>query len=289
MDCFNNLLAQRAMLWNRTRNGEGANRLEDHEATVVQYQIKNFQTLFEAEHMDDCAGACEQVLQIMGASKIGLDVSGARAHIDGLIARFQFEFRKHAFLRVDKELASFVDTHILLGRDVAVSFPSACADIKEAGNCLAADCNTAAVFHLMRIAEYGLRALARDRKSKSLPAEKDTPLELRNWEDIIKELEASEKAIGNYPKTSARELQFAFYHGALTSLRAFKNHVRNPVMHTRESFDHYRAMSVRNHVKEFMERLATMLSEETESGPEQWTDEWINTRTSERKKALGVP
>src|SRR4051794_4802873 len=51
----------------------------------------------------------------------------------------------------------------IMGAEVKAAFPSAMPDVLEVGNCLAAECNTAAVFHLMRVAEVGLRALASDR------------------------------------------------------------------------------------------------------------------------------
>jgi hypothetical protein len=103
----------------------------------------------------------------------------------------------------------------LFGHAVHDAFPSARQDIKDAGNCLALDLSTAAVFHLMQVAEHGLRTLAWDRRVRVTKG----PIQLTNWEDIIKELENTEKAIQSYPKTLAREAQFEFYHGAMMELK----------------------------------------------------------------------
>ena len=56
------------------------------------------------------------------------------------------------------------------------------AEIKAAGNCLALDLNTAAVFHLMRTAELGLRKLA-----KRLGARLKHPLDFADWGRVIEE------------------------------------------------------------------------------------------------------
>ncbi len=41
---------------------------------------------------------------------------------------------------------------------VSKAFPSAQRDISDAQDCLVAGCDTATVFHLMRVVEWGIRA-----------------------------------------------------------------------------------------------------------------------------------
>jgi hypothetical protein len=181
------------------------------------------------------------------------------------------------FIVTDKDLAGYVDNEVLFGRDVYESFPSARADIREAGNCLATGCRTATVFHLMRAAEYGLRSLARDRRIQ-LP-KKGLIVELATWEEIIKELEHAETAIQGYPRTTAREAQFKFYHGAMMQFRAFKNKFRNCVMHTRDTYDAHQARSAFERVREFMQILASRISE-TKRTPEIWKGKkWTTIET----------
>jgi hypothetical protein len=169
------------------------------------------------------------------------------------------EAHSRKFLLVDQDRSSYVDNHDIFGAKVSAAFPSAVPDICEAGNCLAAGCNTAAVFHLMCAAEYGLRALAYDRQVKV----RKGPLDLATWDQIIIELEKAEQAIQNYPKTLAREAQFDFYHGAMMEFKRFKNKFRNPIMHAREHYDSNEAMSAFVHVKEFMGILASRIGEGT--------------------------
>jgi len=170
------------------------------------------------------------------------------------------DLNQRTFLEVGPALREYVDNDLLFGAAVRKAFPSALVDIREAGNCLAADCNTAAVFHLMRVAEYGLRTLAYDRRIR---LDKDKPIDLATWEDLLKKLEDAEDAIRNFPKTSAREAQFDFFHGANMEVKRFKNKFRNRIMHSRESYDEHEAMSAFGHVKAFMQILSSRISEGT--------------------------
>jgi hypothetical protein len=184
-----------------------------------------------------------------------------RALIEGLA--------ETSFFGLSVDRARYYGNLELFGIKVVAAFPSAQNEIAESLKCIAFEVNSAAVFHLMRVAEIGLRALARDRKV-ALP--KNAPLELGTWEQIIDRLEDSEEKIHNYPKTIAREQQYAFYHGALMEIRRFKNVWRNNIMHARDEYDRNQALSVFTHVKEFMNVLATRISETSEPLPEQWGD-----------------
>lgn len=220
---------------------------------------------------------CDSVNFLDGSEKIGrtlrdyksptsIDVSALGNELMNVCQSVIACARKHRFLRVAGDRVSYVDNSDLFGARVSDSFPSATRDITEAGNCLAAECNTAAVFHLMRLAEYGLRALARDRQI-SLP--KNADLDLATWEEILRRLEGAELAIQGYPKTSAREQQYEFYHGAMMEFKRFKNVFRNPIMHTRDGYDRDQAHSAFAHVRDFMKILATKISE-TISTPMIW-------------------
>ena len=179
------------------------------------------------------------------------------------------ELHRRKFVVIREDARDCVEQARLFGERVCDAFKSARYDIKEAGNCLALDLNTATVFHLMRAAEYGLRALARDRRVQ-LPKRK--VLELATWDAIIKGLEDAEVAIEKAPgkRTLAREAQLDFYHGAMMEFRRFKNKFRNCVMHTRKEYDRGQALSAMTHVRAFMEILASRISESKRT-PRIWT------------------
>lgn len=191
--------------------------------------------------------------------RTGSAIENELRHIRHAIVK---ELQKRKFISVLPDRVHLFKQPHLFGEPVHQAFPSARYDIEEAGNCLAIEANTAAVFHLMRVAEHGLRALAYDRRVK-IP--KGKVIDLATWEEIIRQLEVAEHAISGYPKTNAREAQFVFYHGAMMEVRAFKNVWRNRYMHTRASleewYDRDKAHSALVHVGEFISILATRITE----------------------------
>ena len=88
--------------------------------------------------------------------------SGLEAHLLRIEQAIINDAWQRKLLLVPVARAGYVDSaEGLMGAAVLKSFPSATNDLREAGNCLAADCNTAAVFHLMRVAEWGLKGVRR--------------------------------------------------------------------------------------------------------------------------------
>jgi hypothetical protein len=176
------------------------------------------------------------------------------------------ELTKRTFVAIGLDRVAYFGQDKLFGEAVFVAFPSARQDVRNAGDCCSVELSSAAVFHLMRVAEHGLRALARDREIK-LP--KKAVIDLATWEDIIKQLENAESSIQSYPKSLAREAQFEFYHGAMMEFKRFKNKFRNRIMHTRKEYDRDEAHSALTHVREFMRILASRISENTKT-PQIW-------------------
>ena len=165
---------------------------------------------------------------------------------------------KRVSLIIDTGSNHLVEENALFGEAVKEGFPAVAADISAAGNCLAAECNTAAVFHLMRVADAGLRALARDRRIK-LPRKERLGLEA--WDGIIRELESAESTIRQYPKSPAQEAQYAFHHEAMARFARFRDVFRNQLMHVQEHFGQPHAVAIFEDVQAFMRTLATRITE----------------------------
>jgi hypothetical protein len=185
------------------------------------------------------------------------------------------ELKARKFLRVALDRGAFLDKENGFGPDVAFKFEDAKNDIREAGNCLAAECGTAAVFHLMRVAEFGLRALARDRRVEFA----DKPLEQKEWGQILPNLESKIRVMRDldrpkwqWPDTVVREAQISFYSDVTQELRAFNDVWRRHVSHadSHAFYDRDQAISVWNHVRAFMEKLSSKVSASSIT-PEFWT------------------
>jgi len=138
---------------------------------------------------------------------------------------------------------------------VAVAaFPDIQWDVYAATDCYALQHHTASVFHSMRVAEIGLRALARERRIK-LP--KSKAVEWATWQEIIKALDDEIKLIaGTWKIGKAKDAALAFYSGARADVNGFKDEYRNLVMHVRADYDEFQALRALTLVREFMKRIA---------------------------------
>lgn len=178
--------------------------------------------------------------------------------VEDLQTAFWFEMGKRNFVFIPSSVEKYFEQNALFGPEVASAFPSAAKDIKDAGNCLAADLNTAAVFHLMRVAEHGLRALA-----IHLQCPLSCPIEFATWSDVANKIHDQLVVIKNtVPKSAEREETLQFYSGLVRDIHAFQYAWRDPVMHCRSRFDDPRQSEyIFDHIHRFMETLAKRVSE----------------------------
>ena len=175
---------------------------------------------------------------------------------------------KSRFILVQHEHVRFIDNDALFGPEVQQAFPSASADLREGGNCLATDCNTAAVFHLMRAVEWGLRGFCVDLGFAAVRSHKKsgrriyTPVEFSTWEKILDQLpDAITKKVNSFRKRVERQAAQEFYYSAMQEFRAIKDAWRNHVMHTRSEYNAADAEAIRSHVERFLKMLATRIRE----------------------------
>jgi hypothetical protein len=128
-------------------------------------------------------------------------------------------------------------------------------DSTEAVHSYALGRHTACVFHLMRVAERGLRALARERQ---VPTAHES-LEWEDWEKLLTGIRDSVKQI-QLPRGEARSAALGFYNGALGEFEAFRDEFRNHVAHARRFYQAPDAARALYHVRDFMTRLAKHLN-----------------------------
>jgi hypothetical protein len=243
-------------------SGEGALPIPGERLERIRQLLRQGRALFQQDHLDSCLTAVRQAEFYITRERS--DASAAAIALNRLKGDIIKALVDREFISVADDRRGYLDQERGFGDAVFFAFPSAGEEITATGNCLAAECPTAAVFHAMRVAEIGLRALAFDRRVqvfKNKATLFEIPLELATWDQIIKELEDAEKAIQGFPQTLAREEQFKFYHGALMQFRRFKNVFRNGLMHMRESYDRDQAFSAVKQVREFMEILASRIKE----------------------------
>lgn len=181
--------------------------------------------------------------------------------LDTVRGAFGDEMRKQLFFRYSEEKGRAVEKAEVEWRLVITAFPSSKDDIVHGVDCWASEHNTAAVFYMMRVAEVGLRAVAKERKIK---LKRDKPLTHAQWGEIIQEIDKEVKRIELTASAGPnKDAAVAFYSGASSHARALKDRYRNRVMHAREAFSEYAAADASFHTKSFMSGLAEKLNEKS--------------------------
>jgi hypothetical protein len=257
---------------NQSPSGEIKKRMEEG--------IGLAEILFRAVELPDCLSAVNAAKYQWG--KPLLDVSSAHAIAQRLQADIIAALQRRQFLRVADDRLDLLPhargeklnagVLALVGTKTLTAFPSSESDFIEAANCLAAECNTAAVFHLMRAAEGGLRALASDREA----AFKNKPLDQQEWGTILSHLDGCIRDLRLSSATcwsdqSLKDTQIRFYSEVVAELRQFNEAWRRHLSHAREDgiYDRDYAASVFKHVHLFMQKIADRISENNVT-PKYW-------------------
>lgn len=149
----------------------------------------------------------------------------------------------------------------------ATAFPSLEKELERGLDCFGFEDYDGCVFHLMRVAEIGMRALARERKV-TFPKH---PLEWADWQNIIEGIEKSARTVGpRMPRGPAKDAATAFYSGAVAQLHAFKDKFRNAIMHVRKSYKEPETLQAINQVRDFMNALSVKVGEKTRRPIRKW-------------------
>jgi hypothetical protein len=171
-----------------------------------------------------------------------------------LVLRIHEDLQAELFLHVPKDRISYYKAKDpLFGVEVANRFPSVSFDVAEAGKCYALHRSTACVFHLMRVLEIGLAALA---------ARFGVPADHTNWQNIIERTEKAIRGMASDPhRPSDWKDQQEFYSQAASHFMIFKDAWRNYTAHARGKFTEEEAGILMLNIRSFMEKLATRLHE----------------------------
>jgi hypothetical protein len=147
------------------------------------------------------------------------------------------------------------------------AFPSIKDEAEEGVDCYALEHYTACVFHMMRVAEIGLRAFARERGVKF----SDRPLEWANWQPILEQTDSRARVATKGMRIGpGKDAALAFYSGAIGQLHAFKDTYRKVTMHVRRRYGELEALSAINQVRDFMNGLSVKIDEKTRRPIRRW-------------------
>ena len=140
-------------------------------------------------------------------------------------------------------------------------------EIRSGIDCYALGHATAAIFHFMRVVEFGLRALARERRIK---LGKDKPIEWGTWQEILQKLSVAQKGIEAWQAGNRKDAALGFYTSAIAALHSFKNEFRNMVMHVRKEYELEDAGKALRQVRDFMNGISARVGEDTKGSIKKW-------------------
>lgn len=174
--------------------------------------------------------------------------------VSELDQRLRDELRSKLVFVIESEKTKYLlPPEQVVGSDISTAIPSSLYELDEAAKCLAFSRPTAAVFHLMRTMEIGIKAIARCLKipDPTKPAE-------RNWGKILQTINDAVET----KSTWSRPEDKAFFEGVYVTLDAVRNPWRNATMHVETKYTEEEAEYIFTAVRAFMMKIASRLDEQ---------------------------
>jgi hypothetical protein len=207
----------------------------------------------------ELAGSVRRCSIFLRALKPGLRWLALKNQAKVLLEEIEGELRQRLFVFVSTAKAEIYDTVSKDWADIWAKFPSSKQDSERAIDCYALEQNTACVFHMMRVAEIGLRNIAKKVGVKLIDKGKRQPIEYATWDKVIQGINTkitSARALSHGPRKNKK---LRFYSEAADQCTFIRDIWRNEVSHTRENFNEGEASGVVARVRDFMALLAKNL------------------------------
>lgn len=209
----------------------GHNVVEEYDLSAAQDRVKRFSRLIAKSNVTN-----REVHYQIKALREAID--------DGL--------RGQLIYRYPKEKAEILLSWRRDWKAVVAGFPITEADIKAGVDIWAMGHHTASVFHMMRVLEYGLGALAPN---------VGRVFDIQNWQNIINEIESAIRQENKtLPRGADKNERLRFLSEAAKEFSYFKDGWRNYVSHNKCTYDDYQARSVMEHTRQFMTILVANLT-----------------------------
>jgi hypothetical protein len=150
------------------------------------------------------------------------------------------DLEKEGIVCVPSERRNYYDRDDLFGPNVSAAFPSCERDIRRAGSCYALAQEDACVHHLKLVLERGLNALA---------TKFGVTFHYADWQKLIDQIKTKLEPLPRGPELD-------FYRHVNAQFGFLKEAYRKHSAHARDDpYDMPKALSILNHVKEFMQEI----------------------------------
>jgi hypothetical protein len=162
------------------------------------------------------------------------------------------DLEKHFFVQLTPSRKNLLDETKDNWEGVWLVIPTARQDIIEANMCFAFERYTATVFHSMRIAERGLRDIAKRLGVKVTDKGTPIPIESATWAKVIDQIQSKIKIQRQKIKGKAQALRLQHYAEAADHCEYMKDLWRNEVSHAGKFYNEGEALGALNRVHDFM-------------------------------------
>jgi len=132
---------------------------------------------------------------------------------------------------------------------VLSNFPDVKQEVDQAIICFSLELYTATVFHMMRVAECGLRILA-----GKVEVNLKHSIEVEDWNTILVAVEQTLDQLHQAPRSTDRQRDIKLYSDAASHLRYMKAW-RNEMAHARSVYEEGEAKSALTRVRELLELM----------------------------------
>jgi len=164
------------------------------------------------------------------------------------------DLEKHLFVAVHPDKAKLVQQSDAW-KPILQIVSGAAPDVEEALYCYALERNTAAVFHFMRAAEYGLRHLARKMRVTLTHRGHRQQIEFADWQKVITAIKNKITNALVTPPGPKRQAKLEMLSDAADHCLYMKDIWRNSISHARKPYKASEALSVLERVRDFMRFL----------------------------------
>lgn len=226
-------------------HGPWGRRLNDDEKDQLKGLMEDI--------LEECRGLGLPISTELIANRLDF-LPQTSGELNVLIEAINAEFNSQLFLFVPVHRAKY--HQLIIQSTIQVAFPSATAEIAEAANSYTFGLNTACVFHSMRAAEIGLRALAH-----RLGVTFSFDLALAEWHNLLDQIDKKINEMKNLPRSLEKDADLQFYSQAASQFRYFKDGWRTRVSHARAVYNEQQARDILEHTISFFQTLSVRLSE----------------------------
>jgi hypothetical protein len=242
--------------------------ITEHDRLAVLNSLKPIKKQCETCELQHTLDSIEHIESNWDFSENYYSPHALAALLEGMLAIMRKELQKRTFAFIPEINARYFERDDLFGEQFHKNTsPEINVEIKSAGNCLAADLNSAAVFHLIRAAERGMRRLASRLKVSVKRDGKTIKISGATWGELIieirKTIDSERKKSPADRKIKGRLRDFELLADQSEILADHLNLLkddRNDVMHTHNDFKASEALSVFERVRDFMQKLAKIIS-----------------------------